>query len=61
MSNLTEHFATDFLEFKASTAEMIDKIERLIWENVMGHDTVQIEDMKRQVELLKNANNRLRI
>ena len=42
----TEHFATDFQEFKASTAERIDKIERLIWENVMRHDTVQTEDMK---------------
>ena len=30
---------------------MIDKIERLIWENIMGHDTVQTENMKRQVEL----------
>ena len=42
----TEHFATDFQEFKASTAERIDKIERLIWSNVRGHDTVQTEDMK---------------
>ena len=42
----TEHFASDFQEFKASTAERIDKIERLIWENVMRHDTVQTEDMK---------------
>ena len=42
----TEHFATDFQEFKASTAERIDKIERLIWENVMRHNTVQTEDMK---------------
>ena len=42
----TEHFATDFQEFKASTAERIDKIERLIWSNVRGRDTVQTEDMK---------------
>ena len=26
---------------KTSTAERIDKIECLIWENVMGHDTSQ--------------------
>ena len=35
MINVTEHFATDFQRFKASTAERIDKIERLIWENVI--------------------------
>ena len=39
---------------------MIDKIERLIWENVMEHDTVQTKDMK-QVELLQNETNRLRM
>ena len=61
MINITEHFATDFQEFKASTAERIDKIERLIWENVMGHDTVQTEDMKQKVELLQNETNRLRM
>ena len=61
MINVTEHFASDFQEFKASTAERINKIERLIWENVIGHDTVQTEDMKQQVELLKNENNRLRM
>ena len=32
----TEHFATDFQEFKASAAERIDKTEPLIWKNVMG-------------------------
>ena len=46
--NITKHFACDFQNFKASTAGRIDKIERLIWENVMGHDTVQTEDMKQQ-------------
>ena len=46
--NVTKHFACDFQEFKVSTAGRIDKIERLIWENVMGHDTVQTEDMKQQ-------------
>ena len=56
-----EHFATDFQEFKASTAERIDKIERLSWENVMGHDTVQTKHIKQQVELLQNENNRLRM
>ena len=49
MINITEHFATDFQEFKVSTAESINKIEPLIWENVMGHDTVQTEYMKQQV------------
>ena len=61
MINVTEHFATDFQEFKASTAETMNKIERLIWRNVMGHDTVQTEDMKEQVELLQNEHNRLRM
>ena len=61
MVNVTEHFASDFQEFKASTAERINKIERIIWENVIGHDTVQAEDIKQQVKLLKNENNRLRM
>ena len=61
MINVMEHFATDFQEFKASTAERIDKIERLSWENVMGHDTVQTKHIKQQVELLQNENNRLRM
>ena len=61
MINGTEHFATDFHELKASTAERIDKTEHLIWENVMEHDTTQKEDMKKQVELLQNENNRLRM
>ena len=51
MINVMEHFVTDFQEFKASTAERIDKIGRLLCENVMGDDTVQTEDMKQQVEL----------
>ena len=46
MINVMEHFVTDFQEFKASTAERIDKIERLLWENVTGHDTVQTEYIK---------------
>ena len=54
VNNVTEHFATDFQEFKASNAERIDKIERLTWENVMVHDTVPTEDMKQQAELLQN-------
>ena len=63
MINVMEHFATDVQEFKTSTAESIDKIERVIWENIMGHNTVivQTEDMKQQVESLKNENNRLRM
>ena len=56
-----EHFVTDFQEFKASTAERIDKIERLLWENVTGHDRLQTEYIKQQVELLQNENNRLRM
>ena len=47
-----EHFVTDFQEFKAATAERIDKIEHLLWENVTEHDTVQTEYIKQQVELL---------
>ena len=43
---MTKYFPTDFQEFKANTAEKIDKIACLIWENVMGYDTVQTEDMK---------------
>ena len=58
MINVTEHFAT---ESKASNAARTDMIERLILENVMGHDTVKTEDMRQQVELLQNENNRLRL
>ena len=46
MINVMEHFVTDFQEFKASTAERIDKIERILWENVTGHDTVETEYIK---------------
>ena len=56
-----EHFVTNFQEFKASAAKRNDKIERLSWENVTGHDTVQTEYIKQQVELLQNENNRLRM
>ena len=56
-----EHFVTDFQESKANTAERIDKIERLLWENATGHDTVQTEYIKQQEELLQNENNRLRM
>ena len=63
MINLVEHFAFDFQELKASTSERIDTMEHLIWENVMGQDTVKTENMKQQVkqqvELLQNENNRL--
>ena len=61
MINVMEHFVTDFQEFKASTAEKIHKIQRLLWENVTGHETVQTEYIKQQVELLQNENNRLRM
>ena len=56
-----EHFVTDFEESKVSTAERIDKIERLLWENATGHDTVQTGYIKQQEELLQNENNRLRM
>ena len=55
--NVTEHSATDFQEFKASTAERIYKIERRTWEHTTGHGAVQTEDMKQQVEWLQNENN----
>ena len=61
MINVTEHFANNFQEFKTSIVEWIDKIEHLILENVTGHDTVQTEDMKQQVDFLENENNRLRM
>ena len=44
-----EHFVTDFQEFKA---KRIDKIERLLWGNIMGNDTMQTEYIKQQVGLL---------
>ena len=40
MINVMEHFVTDFQEFKTRTAERTDKIEHLLCDNVMGHDTV---------------------
>ena len=43
MINVAGHFETDFQEFKASTAERINKIERLILKIIVGHDTVKIE------------------
>ena len=46
MINVMEHFVTDFQELKANTVEMLAKIKRLLWENIMGHDTVQIEYIK---------------
>ena len=46
-------FVTDFQEFKLSTAERIDKIKLLLWENVTGHDIVRAEYIKQQVELLQ--------
>ena len=61
MINVMEHFVADFQELEASTAEKIDKIERLSWENVMGHDTIQTKYTKQQVELLQNENNRLKM
>ena len=61
MINVMEHLVTDFQEFKASTGDRIDEIELLSWENVMGHDTVQTEYIKQQVEFLQNEKNRLRM
>ena len=57
MINVMENFVTDFQEFKASTAERTDKIDRLLWENVTGHDTVQIEYIKMKIiDLGENQN-----
>ena len=50
--NVMEHFATDFQKFKSSTGERINEIERLILENVIGHDIIQAEAVKQQLELL---------
>ena len=61
MINVMEHFVTDFQEFKATITERINKIEYLLCENVMGHDTIKIGDIKQQVELLQHDNSRLRI
>ena len=47
-----EHFATDFQKFKSSTGERINEIERLILENVIGHDIIQAEAVKQQLQLL---------
>ena len=46
MINVMEHFVTDFQELKANTVEMLAKIKRLLWENIMGFDTVQTEYIK---------------
>ena len=51
---MMEHFVTDFQELKASTAEKIDKIERLSWENLMGHGTVQTGYIKQQLDVSNN-------
>lgn len=45
--NVTEHFATDIQEFKASTTERIDKIEHLLLENVTEYETVKKKRKKR--------------
>ena len=47
MINVTEHFATDIQEFKASTTERVDKIEHLLLENVMEYETVKKKRKKR--------------
>ena len=47
---VTDHIATKLQELKANTAKRIDKIERLIWGYVIGHDTVRTEDMKQHIE-----------
>ena len=46
MITVTWNFATDFQEFMTSSAARIDIIQRLILENVAGHDTVKTDDMK---------------
>ena len=58
MINVTEHFATDIQEFKASTTERVDKIEHLLLENVMEYEIVKKKrkkkEMKQPTELLQN-------
>ena len=50
MINVTEHFATDIQEFKASTTERVDKIEHLLLENVMEYETVKKKKKKKRDE-----------
>ena len=67
MINVTEHFATDFQELKSSSTERIDKIERLILENVAEYETkdmkheVKTKVMEQQIELFQNGHNRLKV
>ena len=58
MINVMKHFATDFQEFKASTAERIDNIECLYYEKMLWDMTVQRKYTK-QLLLLQNENNTL--
>ena len=51
-----DHFATDFQEFKVSSAERMDNVEHLILENITEHGTLKTKDRKQQVELLQNKN-----
>ena len=48
MINVTEHFATDIQEFKASTTERVDKIEHLLLENVTEYETVKKKRKKKR-------------
>ena len=41
-------FVTNFQEFEANTADRIDKIECLLWENVMEYDTERTEYIKQK-------------
>ena len=50
MINVTEHFATDIQEFKASTTERVDKIEHLLLENVTEYETVKKKRKKKRDE-----------
>lgn len=61
MINATEHYDTYFKEFKTSATERIDIIEILILENVTQQEIVKTKDMKQQMELLQNENNRVKI
>ena len=54
-------FSTLMPSFLASTSGRINRIKHLILENVTGQDTVKKEDMKQQVEMLQNENNRRRM
>ena len=54
-------FSTPMPSFLANTSARINRIKHVILENNTGQDTVKKEDMKQQVEMLQNENNRRRM